>query len=170
MSNKKEKLFDPASIGIEPQETAGDLISDKDLDEMQKAESHKLTFGIFQTSYWIWLIVSIAMLITAEFKDHYNLSLSVFGIIIELIDLAMYIFYAAKTSSKGLMSAKFAKAAGKKSYIIVYLAIGIMYMSLFNSMSIFFRLYIGLVYISFCIVGLFAIRNNKVIEKMNSEE
>ena len=82
----------------------------------------------------------------------------------------MYIFYAAKTSAKGLMSAKFAKAAGKKSYIIVYLAIGIMYMSLFNSMSIFFRLYIGLVYISFCIVGLFAIRNNKVIEKMNSEE
>ena len=78
MSNKKEKLFDPASIGIEPQESAGDLISDKDLDEMQKAESYKLTFGIFQTSYWIWLIVSIAMLITAEFKDHYNLSLSVF--------------------------------------------------------------------------------------------
>ncbi|MCI7766859.1 MAG: hypothetical protein MSJ26_02610 [Oscillospiraceae bacterium] len=170
MSKNNDKLFDLESIGIERQETAGDLISDKDLDEMQKAATYKLTFGIYQTSYWIWLIISLAMLFTAEFKDKYNLSLSVFGIIIELIDLAMYIFYAAKTSSKGLMSEKFAKAAGKKSYIIVYLAIGIMYMSWFYSMSIFFRLYIGLVYISFCIVGLYAIRNNKVVEKMNSEE
>ena len=170
MSSKKEKLFDPASIGIEPQETAGDLISDKDLDEMQKAESYKLTFGIFQTSYWIWLIISFAMLFTAEFKDKYNLSLSVFGIIIELIDLAMYIFYAAKTSAKGLMSQKFAKAVGNKYYIIAYLAIGIIYSLLTNTLSIFMRLYIAMVYFSICIVGLYAIRNNKVLEKMNSEE
>ncbi|MGN0638310.1 MAG: hypothetical protein ACI4J0_08055 [Huintestinicola sp.] len=170
MSNKKEKLFDPASIGIEPQETAGDLISDKGLDEMQKAESYKLTFGIFKTSFWIWIIISMAMMATAELGDNTNVPLSVFGIIIELIDMTMYIFYAAKTSSKGLMREKFAKAWGKKGIIILYLALGIMYMSWFYSMSIFFRLYIGLVYISFCIVGLYAIRNNKVVEKLNSEE
>lgn len=172
MSENKDKLFDLSSIGMENKsyESAGDLISDRDLDEMQKAVSYKVSFDIMKASYWIWLILSIVMLFMSEIGDETNVPLSVFAIITELIDNIMYCFYASKLSAKGMMREKFAKTVGRKRYFWVYLAMGVSYVFLTRTITIFFMLYIGIFYLSICIISLYAMRNNKVLEQMNKDE
>ncbi len=170
MSKNNDKLFDLESIGIEKQETAGSLINDKDLDEMQKAMTHKITFRLFSDSVWLYLILSFVMIGAAEIGDSVNSSLAVFGIITEALDCILYIFYAAMTSSKGIMRFKFAKAVGTKLYFFCWLFIGIMYTFFLTSLDIYFRIFVGIWYLTMCIVSLFAIKNNKVLEKMNEEE
>ena len=172
MSENKDKLFDLSSIGIEEKryESAGDLISDKDLDEMQKAVSYKVSFDIMKASYWIWILISMAMLIVSEIGEETNLPMVIFAIITEVIDNILYCIYASKVSAKGMMREKFAKTVGRKSYFWAYLALGVFYMCIMYSMNIFYRVYIGILYLSICIISLYAIRNNKVLEQMNREE
>lgn len=170
MSKNNDKLFDLESIGIEKQETACSLINDKGLDEMQKAMTHKITFRLFSDSIWLYLILSFVMIGAAEVGDSVNSSLAVFGIITEALACLLYIFYAAMTSSKGIMRFKFAKAVGTKRYFFCWLFVGIMYTFFMASLDIYFRICVGLWYLTLCIVSLFAIKNNKVLEKMNKEE
>ncbi|MGN1089970.1 MAG: hypothetical protein ACI4Q6_06170, partial [Huintestinicola sp.] len=94
----------------------------------------------------------------------------VFSLIIETFDMCLYIFYAAKTSAKGLMREKFAKKHGTKFYFASYLMLGIMYCLILNTLSVWMKIYIGGLYLSVCVVSLLAMRNNKVIEKLNKEE
>lgn len=169
-----EKMFDLKSIGMEPTnvDSPFDLLNDKDLDEMQKAESYKISFRLFDAAIWIFTALSLAMLAAAEWPGNPedNHILSVFGLVCEGIALLLYTIYAAVTSSKGLMNAKFAKRVGKKSYLICYLILGIFYVAIIDLSSVYFRVFIGLAYFAVCAVSLFAMRNNKVLDKMNEEE
>lgn len=169
MSKNKDKLFDLESIGLEKQENAGSLISDKDLDEMQKVETHKITFRLFSDSIWIYAILSFVMIGTAELGDSVDLPLAVFGIITETLACILYIFYAAMTSSKGIMRFKFAKVVGTKRYFFCWLFIGIMYAFFMTSIDIYCKIFLGIWYLTICIVSLFAMKNNKVLEKLNKE-
>ena len=172
MSENKDKLFDLSSIGMEEKryESAGDLVSDKDLDEMQKAVSYKVTFDMMKASNWIWLIMSLVMILIAEMGDETNLPLAVFAIITELINNLMHCIYASKLSAKGMMPEKYARTVGKKSYFLLYLVMGIIYVFAMGSLTVFLKVYIGIIYLSICIISLYAMKNNKVLEQMNKED
>lgn len=145
-----------------------DIIDDLNLDEMQKSETYKITFGLFRFTFWSVFIFSFAMLIFGSINEKSHL-LSIFSILLLILDMGIYIVFAVRTSSKGIMKEKFASKAGNKKTVIMYLILAVMYINLFKE-DLYCSAYIGILYVTMCIISVLAARNNKVLEKLNSDD
>lgn len=145
-----------------------DIINDNNLDEMQKSETYRIAFGIYHYSYWIMIVLALAMVSAGGITS--STITAVFGIILHILNCAMYLVYAAGTSSKGIMNQKFASRAGKKENFIGYITLGILYFCLFKDNYFYINMYIAVFYISVGIASLFAIRNNRIVQKACCED
>ena len=159
MKTTKEKFL---------QKPYDDIIDDLNLDEMQKSETYKIAFGLFHFTFWSILIFSLAMLIFGSINETSHL-LCISSILLLILDMGIYIVFAVRTSSKGIMNQKFASKAGNKKTVIWYLILAVIYIDIFKE-DVYFSAYFGIVYITMCIIAVMAARNNKVLEKLSSDD
>lgn len=97
---------------------SADLFNDRNLDEMQRAYSHKIAFSCFKFLFWFCFILSIA-LIYAYIETKF-LPVLIFSYTALAVFMGVYIYYAVKTSSKGVMDELLAEKFNKPHLMWVY--------------------------------------------------
>ncbi len=145
-----------------------EIISDNHLDEMHRAESYRIAFQVYHFLFWTLHLVALAMMVTGDYFD--STVTGIFGLIVLNLNIGLNIYYVYQTSSRGIMNRKFASKAGRKSNVIAYIFIALMYTQILSNFSLFIKIYMCELYLSMGIAAAFAIRNNKVLAKAEAEE
>jgi hypothetical protein len=149
-----------------------DLISDKDLDEMQKDISYRAAFKCFRFMYWAMLAASLLMMFFYAQNDFTDIYMFIASIVTECIASGACVYYVASTAKKGAMNSDFAKASAKSSWGYVIATVLYFFMMLLLRNDIFIRgyaLFLTILYASFIAVAFLAKKNQKVIDEMNKE-
>lgn len=92
---------------------SADLFDDSRLDEMQRAYSYKIAFGCFKFMFWFIFLLCQALYVIYMYTE--KLPYLICSYAAMAADIGVYIFYAVKTSSKGVMDNNIAEKFGKQS-------------------------------------------------------
>ncbi|MGN0696281.1 MAG: hypothetical protein ACI4J5_05895 [Oscillospiraceae bacterium] len=94
-------------------QSAADIFDDSRLDEMQKAYSYKIAFGCFKFMFWFCFLLCMALYGIYMYTE--KLPCLICSYAAMAADIGVYIFYAVKTSAKGVMDNDIAEKFGKQS-------------------------------------------------------
>lgn len=97
---------------------SADLFSDRNLDEMQRAYSHKIAFSCFKFLFWFCFILSFGLFFAYIETGHILVLICSYGALAAF--MGVYIYYAVKTSSKGVMDELLVEKFNKPYLIWVY--------------------------------------------------
>lgn len=107
------KQFSRDENGNPINQSSADLFDDSRLDEMQRAYSYKIAFGCFK--FMFWFIFLLCMTLYGIYMYTESLPCLICSYAAMAADIGVYIFYAVKTSSKGVMDNNIAEKFGKQS-------------------------------------------------------
>lgn len=155
-----------------------DIISDKELDEMQKAVAYKTVFKMFCFTIYSLLLISFIMVLVADNYHNEPLGriIAVFGIIICALLNVLYSILALRLASKGMIGTEFARITGSGKFTALIIAAGIVYALIMavNKSFLGHFLYMDIAYVLYysgmIIIKISAAINNRFIAKMNAEE
>lgn len=97
---------------------SADLFSDRNLDEMQRSYSHKIAFGCFKFLFWFCFILSCALFFAYVQTKYIFVLICSYGALAAF--MGVYIYYAVKTSSKGVMDELLVEKFNKPYLMWVY--------------------------------------------------
>lgn len=150
---------------------AGDsLLSDGELDEMQRSESYGIAFKIFRAMFYTCLMLSLIIVIMSDGIK--SVPLTVMGLILMTVLYGFYVLYAALTAAKGIMPEGFAKRCAKKSFVIGICALeaAVLVCAAANISDAAQTAYITIVSVMNIILHFLARHNFKVLKKQTEEE
>lgn len=97
---------------------SADLFSDRNLDEMQRAYSHRIAFRCFKFLFWFCFILSFALFFAYIETKYIFVLICSYGALAAF--MGVYIYYAVKTSSKGVMDELLTEKFNKPYLMWVY--------------------------------------------------
>lgn len=170
MSNKIKKAY------------ATDLFNIKGLDEMQLSEMHKTAYNCFKaffhtnTAIVFCIALGLAVLLANDMVNIAFILLLITGSVIALATSIIYVVFAMSLAKKGLMPPAFAN--GAKRALVGYVCI--LFLNFFGISNVFdestdFLVLVAVIpvfilAISYIVAGILTRKNNKVVEKSESEE
>ena len=153
-----------------------DLLSDIDLDEMQKSHAYKTAFKCFKALYWTVFIFSFIMKCLATAIEE-SILFAITSLVLELASSIVYITFGAKAAKYGALNPKFTKHMAKPSTIIGYFVLALVYFVWFATdfmkegelYYIFVGIYMLIFAGTFIVLGFISKKNNKVTEETEEE-
>ncbi len=154
-----------------------DLLTTTGLDEMQLSKMYEIAYNCFKAFFWANVVIVVALMFVGMLKQ--SLSFLIVSSVIMLVTAIIYVAFAVMLAKTGSMPPKFAKYAGSKSRIAI--SIMILISGSINAMGRDFAetgdiLYLVALIPAFTFVIAMTIpafltrKNNKVVEKFESEE
>lgn len=146
------------------------IFSESGFDEMQKARTYEIGFKIFRVFFWVAYFMAATVMVAAMALES-TLVLVIGSAFMVVCDL-FYLLYAAKVSARGVMNIDFAKRMSKKSVLVLYVFMLVIWTVNLFSGSVMMYAAAMWILLSILYIGLHicAKRNMKVLEKMLKDD
>ena len=154
-----------------------DLLSDIDLDEMQKFHAYKTAFKCFKALYWSNIAFTLIPLIFSGMTNKSGFH-AITAILMLIVTNIIYLVFGAKMSKVGALNPSFAKYMAQPSTVVLYIIMLIIYtfvavnhyMETGENIAIYFEIYIAIMIGTNFALSFIAKKNNKVTEETEEEE